>query len=80
MDRLWRCPYQLRSYAACAPLNLKVQFNYMYDGSLTTPTYGPVKWIVADNPKKQNLAQLTVVAKSARVLQPLQGRILLYNK
>jgi carbonic anhydrase len=52
---------------------------YEYDGTLTTGDYTPVKWIIGKNPIFINETQLLSIAKTARPLQDLNGRIVLYS-
>lgn len=52
---------------------------YLYDGSLTTPDYGPVKWVVSDCPLRINIEQLKNGSKSARSLQNKNNRIILFH-
>ena len=62
----------------------KVQVNlphgyYEYDGSLTTGTFSPVRWIVGEDPMYFNMDDLQPYSKTARPLQPLDGRIILFS-
>ena len=52
---------------------------YMYDGSLTTGNYAPVRWIVGDSPIRCNIDEIHHFAKDARPLQELNGRIVLFS-
>ena len=53
---------------------------YMYDGSLTTGNFAPVRWIVGDEPIHLNLDEIKKYAKDARPLQELDGRIVLFTE
>ena len=62
--------------------NLQVKaphYYYQYDGTLTTGSYSPVRWIIGETPVHYNVKQIETVAKPARPLQPLDGRIILYQ-
>lgn len=62
---------------------LQVEFPcdyYEYDGSLTTPPFDPVKWIVGQHPIHLPQREIILIAKNARPLQPLNGRIILKAK
>lgn len=51
---------------------------FEYDGGLTTgDTATPVRWIVGKNPKCFSIKQIKPFAKGSRILQPLNGRIIL---
>lgn len=50
---------------------------YQYDGTLTTGDYSPVRWLVGEKPIHYDMKQLIPISKSARPLQPLDGRIIL---
>lgn len=52
---------------------------YVYDGSLTTGAFSPVRWLLGDKPIHFNLEHVESYAKGARPLQPLDGRIILYQ-
>ena len=52
---------------------------YLYDGSLTTPNYGPVKWIVSKDTIRLNIDQLISISKNARELQNTNNRIILFH-
>lgn len=52
---------------------------YMYDGSLTTGNYAPVRWIVGDYPMIMNVNEIKHFSKSARPIQSLDGRIVLFS-
>jgi carbonic anhydrase len=52
---------------------------YMYDGSLTTGNYAPVRWIVGDSPICMNVNEIEYFTKSARPIQSLDGRIVLFS-
>lgn len=61
-------------------LQVKVpHFYYEYDGTLTTGNYAPVRWIVGETPIHFDIRQLERVAKPAKPLQDLDGRIVLYS-
>jgi len=51
---------------------------YEYDGSLTTGSFAPVRWIVGDQPIQLNINEIVPFSKDARPLQPIDGRIILY--
>ena len=51
----------------------------MYDGSKTTAEYNPIRWIVGKKPVEFKLKQLKPIAKTARPLQQLDGRIILFS-
>jgi len=52
---------------------------FEYDGTLTTGTYSPVRWIVGEHQIKFNIHELCKVAKDARPLQDFDGRIVLFS-
>lgn len=52
---------------------------FLYDGSLTTPDFGPVRWIVSNKTLKVNIDQLEDVSKLARSLQHKNNRIILVH-
>ena len=63
--------------------NLQVKaphYYYQYDGTLTTGSYSPVRWIIGEAPVHYNLKQIETIAKPARPLQPLDGRIILFSE
>ena len=63
--------------------NLQVKvphYYYQYDGTLTTGSYSPVQWIIGETPVHYNVKQIETVAKPARPLQPLDGRIILFSE
>lgn len=61
-------------------LQVKVpHFYYEYDGTLTTGNYTPIRWIVGETPIHFDLRQLEQIAKAARPIQELDGRIVLYS-
>jgi carbonic anhydrase len=63
--------------------NLQVKaphYYYQYDGTLTTGSYSPVRWIIGETPVHYNVKQIETIAKPARPLQPLDGRIILYSE
>jgi carbonic anhydrase len=61
-------------------LQVKVpHFYYEYDGTLTTGNYAPVRWIVGETPIHFDIRQLERVAKPAKPLQDLDGRIVIYS-
>jgi len=51
---------------------------FMYDGSLTTGNYAPVRWIVGQKPVDMNIEEIEKIAKKERPIQKLDGRIILY--
>jgi carbonic anhydrase len=53
---------------------------YEYDGSLTTGLYSPVRWIMGKTPIYYNVKDIIPIAKSARPIQELDGRIILYDE
>jgi carbonic anhydrase len=62
-------------------IQVKLPISYfMYDGSLTTGDFSPVRWIVDSNKIYMNIHEIKKVAKTARKIQPLDGRIILYNE
>ena len=54
--------------------------HYEYDGTLTTGDFSPVRWLVGDYSIKLNVKDIKCVAKTARPLQKLDGRIILLSK
>ena len=60
-------------------VNISCEY-YEYDGSLTTPPYSPVKWIVDRNSVCMNPREIIDIAKPVRELQELHGRIILYSQ
>jgi carbonic anhydrase len=55
-------------------------FYYQYDGTLTTGTYSPVRWIIGETPVHYDLKQIIPIAKLIRPLQKLDGRIILFSE
>lgn len=53
---------------------------FEYDGTLTTGNYAPVRWIVGRKPIQMKISTITDFAKTARSIQPLDGRIVLYSR
>lgn len=53
---------------------------YMYDGSLTTGSFAPVRWLVGDEPIYLNLDDIKKVSKNARPIQNIDGRIILFSE
>ena len=53
---------------------------YMYDGSLTTGSFAPVRWLVGDEPIYLNLDDIKKVSKIARPIQNIDGRIILFSE
>jgi len=53
---------------------------YMYDGTLTTGDFAPVRWIVGKHPIHLNVQEIAKIAKDARHIQSDDGRIVLYSK
>ena len=52
---------------------------YEYDGTLTTGLYSPVRWVVAVNPLYFHLKDIFPIAKPARPIQHMDGRIILFE-
>ena len=62
-------------------LQVKIPRKYFeYDGSLTTGSFAPVRWIIGKNHIEFNQNEIINKAKTARKLQKLDGRIILYSK
>jgi len=60
---------------------VRIPRNYfMYDGTLTTGNFAPVRWIVGRDPIYLNVLEIAPVAKHARPIQEEDGRIVLYGK
>lgn len=53
---------------------------YQYDGTLTTGTFNPVRWLIGSNPIFMDIEQIRCVAKPSRPIQELDGRIILFSK
>lgn len=53
---------------------------YEYDGTLTTGDLKPVRWIIGKYPIYLNIKQIECIAKPARPVQDLDGRIILLSK
>lgn len=53
---------------------------YMYDGTLTTGDFAPVRWIVGRYPIHMNVSEINKIAKGARDLQSNDGRIVIYSR
>jgi len=51
---------------------------FMYDGTLTTGDFAPVRWLVGRDPIYMNVLDVAPVAKHARATQNEDGRIILY--
>ncbi|AYV77104.1 MAG: carbonic anhydrase family protein [Barrevirus sp.] len=51
---------------------------FEYDGALTTGN-DPVRWVVGDDPIRLNLDEIKKVTKTAKPIQPLDGRIILHT-
>jgi carbonic anhydrase len=51
---------------------------FEYDGTLTTGTYSPVRWLVGLGPVQFRIKDILPFAKSARLIQPFDGRIKLF--
>jgi carbonic anhydrase len=52
---------------------------FEYDGTLTTDSYSPVRWIIDDDVLKLNIKDIIRVAKTSRQLQNNDGRIILFK-
>jgi hypothetical protein len=52
---------------------------FEYDGTLTTGTLDPVRWVIDDDVLQMDVKKLGRFAKTARELQLLDGRIVLFN-
>ena len=52
---------------------------FEYDGTLTTDTFSPVRWIIDDNVLKLNIKDIIRVAKVSRQIQNNDGRIILFK-
>lgn len=64
-------------------MNISVKvphYYYQYDGTLTTGSYLPVRWIIGEIPIHYDLEQLFLISKSTRELQNHDGRIVLYSE
>ena len=62
-------------------MQVNVPYKYFeYDGSLTDGRFSPVRWIVDEKPIRLNMRDVFPVCKSARPLQDLNGRIILFAK
>ena len=60
-------------------LQVKVPSEYYeYDGTLKSGVFSPVRWIVGENHIHYNIEEIAEVAKTARSIQDLDGRIVLY--
>ena len=53
---------------------------YEYDGTLTTGELKPVRWIIGKYPIYLNIKQIECIAKPARPIQDLDGRIILLSR
>ena len=51
---------------------------YEYDGTLTTGSFSPVRWIIGKRPLDISIAEIVPIAKTARPIQPSDNRLLLY--
>jgi len=51
---------------------------FEYDGTLTTGTYSPVRWLVGLGPISLCIKDIAPFAKTARLIQPFDGRIKLF--
>jgi carbonic anhydrase len=61
-------------------MQVNVPYKYFeYDGSLTDGIFSPVRWIVDERPIRLNMRNVYPVCKSARPLQDLNGRIILFS-
>lgn len=62
--------------------NLKVLLPdefYEYDGTRTIVNGDPIRWIIGKKPLRFDIDQLIPIAQTALPLQPLDGRIILFN-
>jgi len=71
-------PYYLNKNVFKTQVELTNEY-YEYDGTLTFGTFDPVRWVVGDEPVLYNLEELLNHSKTARPLQPLNGRIILFS-
>uniref|UniRef100_A0A6C0JJC4 carbonic anhydrase n=1 Tax=viral metagenome TaxID=1070528 RepID=A0A6C0JJC4_9ZZZZ len=70
-----------REHGSLAKLQPRIPNHYFeYDGTLTTGDYSPVRWIVGRKPIQMKISVITDFAKTARSIQPLDGRIVLYSR
>jgi carbonic anhydrase len=54
---------------------------YEYDGLLTTDDdFSPVRWLIDDDVMDMDLTKIIPIAKTAKSIQKLDGRIILYNQ
>lgn len=61
-------------------LQIRIPEKYFeYDGSLTTASFSPAKWIFDYRIKHLNIQDIIQVAQTAIPLQPLDGRIILFG-
>jgi carbonic anhydrase len=61
-------------------IHIKIPSNYFeYDGTLTTGTYSPVRWIIGKHSIRLNMEDVAKQSKSARPIQDNDGRIVLYS-
>jgi carbonic anhydrase len=60
-------------------LQPKLPLQYFeYDGTLTTGTYSPVRWLVGLGSISLSIKDIVPFAKTARLIQPFDGRIKLF--
>lgn len=60
-------------------LNIRVPYKYFeYDGTLTTGTYSPVRWLIGIHAIELCVNDIIPIAKTARSLQSFDGRIKLF--
>lgn len=60
-------------------IQVKLPTRYFeYDGTLTTGTYSPVRWLIGDCPERFLINNIIPVAKTERPIQPFDNRIVLY--
>jgi len=70
-----------REHDSLAKLQPRIpNYYFEYDGTLTTGANYPVRWIVGRNPIQMKIGEITDFAKTARPIQPLDGRIVLYSR
>jgi carbonic anhydrase len=52
---------------------------FVYDGCRTAPQFLPVRWIVGKKPICMSLEQILGITQLAREIQPLDGRLIIYQ-
>jgi carbonic anhydrase len=68
-------------YNDVSMLQVKIPSKYFeYDGTLTTGSFAPVRWIIGKNHIDFNQNEIINKAKTSRKLQKLDGRIILFSK